>query len=175
MGRGNVYMDGPCEGLFYIDNDDFYVYRRDDSIADEPEFKLMGELDYAELTSDKWLFDEVETADEEEDILECFIADFVGMFPSFEGVSSSKWIGRYRRAILESGLFYIAVEDNQWSLAVELVQKQTPYDDCLLGLQAGHFQRYLDGMKMCLLRRLPSIGTYTGAWTSGTVKREVAE
>lgn len=26
-------------------------------------------------------------------------------------------------------------------------------------------------MKLCLLLRLPSIGTYKGAWMSGTIKR----
>ena len=68
---------------------------------------------------------------------------------------------------MESGLFYIAVEDNQWSLAIELIQKEAPYDDHLSGLQGLHFRRYLDGMKTCLLERLPSIGIRTGAWTSG--------
>lgn len=75
---------------------------------------------------------------------------------------------------MESGLFYIAVQDNQWSVAVELIQKEDPYDDRLSGLQARHYQRYLDGMKKCLLDRLPSIGTRTGAWTSGLIKGEEA-
>ena len=39
----------------------------------------------------------------------------------------------------------------------------------------GHihvYQSYLDGIKKCLLNRLPSIGCYAGAWTSGFIKRE---
>lgn len=31
MGRGNVYVAGPYEGLFYIDNDDLQVWRKDGS------------------------------------------------------------------------------------------------------------------------------------------------
>ena len=31
---------------------------------------------------------------------------------------------------------------------------------------------YLKGMEKCLLNRLPSIGLYKGAWTSGTLRRE---
>ena len=57
---------------------------------------------------------------------------------------------------------------------VEYIQKEDPYDDRLSGLQARHYQRYLDGMKKCLLDRLPSIGTRTGAWTSGLIKGEEA-
>ena len=30
MGRGNVCVAGPHEGLYYIDNDHFHVYRRDE-------------------------------------------------------------------------------------------------------------------------------------------------
>ena len=29
MGRGNVYVTGSYEGLFYIDNDDLQVWRKD--------------------------------------------------------------------------------------------------------------------------------------------------
>lgn len=50
MGRGNVCVTGPHEGLYYIDNDHVHVYRRDDPFSDEPETRLMGELDYGELT-----------------------------------------------------------------------------------------------------------------------------
>lgn len=105
---------------------------------------------------------------------------FGRMFPSFSRVSGEQWVrdGAYgdmnRRLIMESGLFYVAVQDNEWSLAVELIQKESPYDDHLSGLQARHYQRYLDGMKTCLLERLPSICIRTGPWTSERITREEA-
>ena len=37
MGRGNVCVTGSYEGLFYIDNDDLRVYRRNDPHAKEEE------------------------------------------------------------------------------------------------------------------------------------------
>lgn len=117
MGRGNVCVTGSCEGLYYIDNDDFHVYRRADDMSDWPETRLMGELDYAELTGGEWLYDEEGTGNEEDDVLECFMADFCQMFPSFERAGSNEWLrnglyGDYgRRVILESKLFYICVED----------------------------------------------------------------
>lgn len=178
MGRGNVSVSGRYEGLFYIDNDHIHVYRRDAPLGDEPETRLMESLSSADINTGAWLYDEYGTMEEEGDILECFMDSFGRMFPSFTRAGEDQWIknGRYgdpcRRVIMESGLFYIAVEDNQWSLAIELIQKEAPYDDHLSGLQGLHFRRYLDGMKTCLLERLPSIGIRTGAWTSGVIRRE---
>ena len=178
MGRGNVSVSGRYEGLFYIDNDHIHVYRRDAPLGDEPETRLMESLSSADINTGAWLYDEYGTMEEEGDILECFMDSFGRMFPSFTRAGEDQWIknGRYgdlcRRVIMESGLFYIAVEDNQWSLAIELIQKEDPYDDHLSGLQGLHFRRYLDGMKTCLLERLPSIGIRTGAWTSGVIRRE---
>lgn len=34
MGKGNVGVAGAYEGLFYIDNEDFHVYRRNDDLDD---------------------------------------------------------------------------------------------------------------------------------------------
>ena len=180
MGRGNVCVTGSCEGVYYIDNDHFHVYRRDDLLCEEPDTRLMGDLSYDELTGNEWLYDEWGTGEEEDDILECFISSFTRMFPSFERPMKETWIKNglwgplSRRVILESNLFYIAVEDNEWSLAVELIQKEDPYDDHLGGLQGRHYLKYLEGMKRCLLERLPSIGTCKGAWMSGTITREEA-
>ena len=179
MGRGNVSVSGRYEGLYYIDNDHFHVYRRDEPGAECPETRLMGDLSYDELTGSEWLYDEWGTGEEEDDILECFISSFVRMFPSFKRPMKETWIknGSWgplsRRVILESKLFYIAVEDNEWSLAVELVQKEEPWGlPWMENLQKRLYQKYLDGMKKALLNRLPGIGTYSGAWTSGRIKRE---
>lgn len=73
---------------------------------------------------------------------------------------------------IDNDHFHIAIEDNEWSLAIELVQKEGLYGDNLYGLQARHYQKYLEGMKRCLLEHLPSIGIRTGAWTSDVIKRE---
>lgn len=184
MGRGNVSVSGDFEGLYYIDNDDIHVYRRDDPFDDYPQAVLMKELSSADLNTGAWIYDEYGTMEEEGDILECFMDSFGQMFPSFQRVQKDRWIrnGWYgdfcRRVIMENGLFYIAVEDNEWSIAVELLQKGNTYEDGYLsddgrleGLQAKHFQRYLDGIKECLLERVPSIGVRTSAWTHGVIKR----
>ena len=168
MGRGNVCTTGKYEGLYYIDNDDYYVYTLANDLSDSSELRLMRDLSYEELTGADWSYDELETESELDDIKECFIAEFIKLFPSFERVDKT-YISASRLAILENKLFYICMEDNEWSIAVELIQREDPYDDHLVGLQKRHYERYLDGIKKCLLRRLPSISYRCGAWTSGTI------
>lgn len=179
MGKGNVCTTGKYEGLYFIDNDHLHVYRRDEPNADEVETRLMGDLDYDELTGGDWLFDEWGSMEEEDDVLGCFTESFIRRFPSFGRVPNDYWIkdGPYgsvcRRVILESKLFFIAVEDNEWSVAVELIQKEEPYGfNWMENLQARLYEKYLDGIKKSLLERLPSIGTRNGAWMSGVIKRE---
>lgn len=173
MGRGNCCVFGSHEGLYFIDNDDFHVYRRIDASSEDcPESRLVRNLDYGELTGGMWIYDELATELEETDIVKCFTEDFLRMFPSFNRVCPERWISSSQRAILESRLFYICLEDNVWSLAVELIQKEAPWGANYDALQARHCQRYLKGMEKCLLNRLPSIGLYKGAWTSGTLRRE---
>lgn len=181
MGRGNVCVHGPYEGLYFIDTDHFHVYREDDPYSDYPEVRLLGELDYEEQTGDQWIYDEIGSAEELDDIIECFLDDFLRRFPSFHRTTKETWIrngpgGQYgemsRRVLAENNLYYICAEDNEWSEAVELIQKEDVYDNHLLGLQAKHYQSYINGIRDALLDRLPSIGTYTGPWTSGTLKKE---
>jgi len=176
MGRGNVCTLGKYEGLYYIDNDHIHVYRDSEDMGDEPETRLMGELDYEEITGCRWLYDEEGSMNEEDDILECFMDDFTRMFPSFKRADNctGQWLrnGSYgdfsRRVILESKLFYICVEDNEWSLAVELIQKEEPWGAVWMeNLQRRLHEKYLEGMKKALLMRVPSICPYGGAWTHG--------
>lgn len=173
MGRGNCCTSGKYEGLWYIDNGDVHVYRRGDPWAEEPETRLMRELDYEELTGGEWYYDMEGTMTEQEDIEECFVEDFTRMFPSFERAGSDQWLKHDRRVLLESKLFYICIEDNEWSLAVELIQKEEPYGAIWMeNLQGRLYEKYLEGMKLCLLMRLPSICYRKCAWTAGTINRE---
>lgn len=168
MGRGNVCVFGEHEGLYYIDNGDFYVYRRGEDF--DSEVKYLRDLDMDDLSSEEWHKDEWFTENEEEDILYNFAHDFSNEFPSFED-PHKKWIDRNsKRVILESKLFYIVVEDNEWSIAIELIQKDD--ESWMSPFQKRLSPKYLRGIAKCLLNRLPSIGTYTGAWTSGKMTRE---
>lgn len=175
-------MTGRYEGLFYIENALYEVMKRNEPYVDEPEIRLRDELDYDELSNGSWYEDEWSSEEELDDIEECFMESFTKMFPSFCRVEPQKWLrnGPYgditRRAILESRLFYVCLENNVWSMAIELVQKEEPYGEPWMeNLQRRLYEKYLDGMKKCLLDRLPRIGTYGGAWTHGLIRREAEE
>lgn len=173
MGRGNVRVTGPCEGLYYIDNDDFFVYRRINSTDKCCEMRLLGELDYSQFISGEWLIDDDATNNERDDILNSFMTAFCRMFPSFKRVEGIEWANRERRIILKNRLFFICLEDNEWSLAIELIQREDPYGlPWMENFQKRLYQKYLEGMKKALLNKLSSIGTYAGPWTSGRIKRE---
>ncbi len=73
---------------------------------------------------DGWEYDDILSAERTEWVLESFIESFIQKFHSFYRANPDEWLGRTKRIILESGLFYVCVEDNGWSLAVELIQKE---------------------------------------------------
>ena len=176
MGRGNVRVTGLYEGLYYIDNDYYQVFRRTDTFADDEEgmYRLLSDLSTDELNSDDWVYDAESSSCELDFILEGFIDFFCQKYASFTRPQKDTWLAyphHGKRVILESNLFYICAEDNEWSTAIELIQKDSPYDDHLVGLQKTHFAKYLDGMKEALLNSLPCIGFYTGPWTHGVLTR----
>lgn len=174
MGRGNVCVHGKYEGLYFIDRDYIDVYTAL-SLNEEDccLIKTLGNLSCEDLRSGIWNFDEVASEEAVYQVLEGFMEAFQKRFPSFERFETETWMDG-RRLLLENGLFIIALEDNEWSLAMELLQKEDDYQS-LKGFQARQYQRYLDGMRDALLEQLPSVGTYTGPWTSGKISREENE
>ncbi len=162
MGRGNVCVFGEYEGLYYADRDylDFYVPI--DGEADEGKFlEEMEHNDFGDYEYDEFL---------SRIYYEDFIYDFIDLMKKrFNSFSET---GENYGVILENELFKIEVEDNTWSYAVKLIQKECWYDNHLEGLQKKHYKNYLDGIKMSLLEIFPSIGCYGGAWTSGRITRE---
>lgn len=174
MGHGNVHPDGPYEGVFYIDNDYRHVYYKNDSCNGERETRLQSFVTCDDIRLARWFFDEIGSSEEEADVLECFCDEMMRLCPSFHKVMDVFWITQKRRMILENSLFYICVEDNDWSLAVELIQHDDDHGR-IAGLQKRHYAHYLECMKTALLTRLPEIGTYAGAWTSGRITREENE
>lgn len=152
MGRGNACVFGKYEGLYYVDWDNF-IHELDG-----------GERDYG---LERWYW---------EDSLETFCNDFLKKYKSFTKCGKGIWTRRNEKAVLESTLFYIVVEDNEWSVAIKLIQKEQPYyvNGNYENLQKGLHQKYLEGMKECLFNQFEELGTYGGAWTSGRIKRNQA-
>lgn len=152
MGRSNTCVFGDYEGLFYIDWDNF---------SNEYEDEYGNIIQDDELQREEW-----------ENSLHEFINDFTQKFKSFS--ECNEWINREDRAILENKLFYIAITNNEWSIAIKLIQKEQGYynNGNIENLQAKHYKTYLDGMKECLFNQFEELGIYGGPWTSGRIRRQ---
>lgn len=159
MGRGNICVFGKYEGLYFADRCylDFYVPI--DGEADDGKFYY--EIDDVDDYAYSYHLSEMYY----EDFVNDFIYQFKKKFKSFTET------GDTYGAILQNNLFTIEIEDNMWSYAVKLIQKTHWYDN-LEGLQKKHYENYLKGIRDVLLDLFPSIGTYRGAWMSGTLTRE---
>lgn len=153
MGRGNVCVHNEYEGLYYIDWDNFSKEYEDSN----------GNI----IEDDDFQRSELENA------LEEFCFDFKEKYPSF--YDSEGWIDHSQKILLENSLFYIVVEDNESSVAIELLQKEQDYykKGNIVGLQAGLYKKYLEGMKQCLFNQFDELGIYCGPWTSGIIYKNV--
>ncbi len=168
MGRGNVCTTGRYEGLWYIDNDFLAVYRHKDT----DERYMENELGYEQLTSGDYEYDQIDSEYEYEAMVEMLRTDITEKFHSFR--YADKWVSNHgnrcdRHAILENNLFFIALEDNECSVAVELLQKGP---EELAGLQARHYEHYLEAIKNIILDMYGQVSYRNGAWMSGTIKKE---
>jgi len=149
MGRGNACVFGKYEGLYYIDWNNF------SSEYEDEHGNIIQDYD---LQQEEW-----------EGSLEQFIGDFTQRFKSFS--RCGEWISNSEKAVLENSLFYIVIEDNEWSIAIKLIQKEQYYDrGNIENLQAKHYKTYLDGIRDCLFNQFEELGTYAGPWTSGRIR-----
>lgn len=175
MGRGNVCVNGEYETLYYIDNDDLHVYRYngDEDVDEDLEVKMYGEVSLEEIQNSIYVYDEIQTELMWNEVEQNLCDGMKKLFPSFTDCDKFEEYHHRRsdaQPLLENNLFYIAVEDNQWSMAVKLLQKEHPYFS-LEGLQRKHYQSYKEGLKAVLFTMFDTLGVYGGAWTSGRIHR----
>ena len=100
-------------------------------------------------------------------ILKGIFDDFSHKFTSFTESSDSM-------VELESPLFTIEVEDNEWGLAIKLLQKEQSYyvKGNWSALQHRHYESYLKGLQECAFNYLDEIGLYGGPWTHSTLTKD---
>lgn len=163
MGCGNVNVYGEYEGLWYVDKDylDYYIAKEADEYGDY-DSKMLGDMTAEDFND--YDYDNDLSYLNTIDYINMFVEKMEKRFGSF--VSTEEEFG----TIMENSLFEIKIVDNEWSYAIELIQKENEYDDYLSGLQKKHYQNYLNGMKDILLGMFPEIGCYGGnPWTHGTI------
>lgn len=164
MGRGNTCVHNDYEGLYYVDKDFICSYYLDE---DEEQTLILGvDREYSKI--DDYIFDEDYTEQNYYDFVSMFKKDMIKMFDSFEDTNN-----RYG-VILENKLFSIVIEDNEWSYAIKLIQKENDYYDtyCIENLQKRHYLNYLKGIKSCLFNQFNEIGGYAGPWTHSILKKD---
>ena len=166
MGRGNCCTFGDYEGLWYIDRDLIDVYYN----AETDESRLARDIDLDEFPS--FRYSDIESQFNFDDMIGVIKERMVAKFKSFHPVD--RWVSDGgsrcdRHAFLESELFFIAVEDNEWSYAIELIQKGPEY---LAGFQKRFYQIYLNAIRDILLDYYGEVSYRNGAWMSGTIKKE---
>lgn len=166
MGRGNVCVTGKYEGLYYIDRDDLDVWYRE--TEDGCEERMQRELSYEDTTSGDWKFDQTRSQEEWDEAIENLIWKLHTKHPSF--TECNRWLNNERKAVMQNKLFYVAVQDNEWSMAVMLIQKDSCYVS-LNGMQKKHYQNYLNSIRDILFEQFETLGVYAGAWTSGRISR----
>lgn len=165
MGKGNVCVFGKYEGLYYVDRDyiDCYIAKE---MNDDGEYEEKMQLDMS--------MEDYQNFDYDSDLSQLNYNDFILEFKSMMKKKFKSFVstGDDYGTIMENNLFEIEVEDNEWSYAVKLIQKEDDYDNHLEGLQKKHYNNYLNGIKNILLDMFGTIGCYSGAWTHGTITRE---
>lgn len=167
MGRGNVNVS-KNDGLYYVSYDDIYVYSNnadpDDVIFQRDIFKFNNAGVYE--------FDETLSQDNYNEMLDTIRTKFAAKFKSFIPIdyttsSTPKYTSKH--VILKNKMFCIAVEDNEWSVAIELIANdgfEAP------GLRQQHFNTYYKGLREILLEMFDEIYIRTGSWTSGKITKD---
>ena len=166
MGRGNCCVNGPYEGLWYIDRELTDVYWN----RDTEEYQLMRDIGYNDFF--KCEYSETESEYNFNDMLDIIRERMMLKYKSF--VVTDRWISDGgsrcdRRAFLENELFFIAVEDNEWSYAIELIQKGP---ESLSGLQKRNYQTYLNALRDIIIDVYGEVSYRRGPWMSGTIVKE---
>lgn len=165
MGRGNCNVKTQNgESIYYIDNDDLQIYFE----KDNPEHIVFGkEIPYED--QDKYEYDQESSQIHFDDTIDNLKNQIMKRYKSL--TPCDKWIGRHKHAILENKCFYVALEDNEWSIAVELLIK----DDANTNLQRKNAINFGKGIRDILLKNFDVIHIRTSAWTSGELTKELAK
>ena len=172
MGKSNVLPTGEYQGVYYVDFENLLSYTKKD---DETERKTLKNISPWEMSD--YEFDDVESQMNLENYRATLVDALKKRFPSFK-----EPVGWYvgipgKHILLENDLFYIAVEDNEWSEAVELLQKEENSVSGYENLQKRHYKNYLKGLCNVLLEQFDEIGTYIeahGGKVSGSVSKKTS-
>lgn len=154
------------EGLFYVDFKNIYMYHQNDNPA-----TVILEKDLPEDTQDEYSFDAAMSQANFESFKTKFTKDITTKFPSIQ--PTDEWLdkSKTRHVIMSNKLFNIVIEDNNWSLAVELTMVPKGNQ----GLQSQMFPSVLKGIRESLLSQFDTIYARNGSWSTLPITKESPE
>lgn len=162
MGRGNCNVRTEIgESLYYISNDYLHMYVEK---ANPEHIEYNKDIPYDK--QDEYEFDQESTQINFDETIQSLADQFMKRFKSM--TPCDIWVSRHKHAILENKCFYIALEDNEWSIAVELLIKE----DANINLQRKNAANFGKGIRDILLKNFDTIHIRTSAWTSSELTKE---
>lgn len=159
--RHNVTV-GLNDTVYYVDYTkmDVYEHKTTHEIVTAADDKYIKHPDNYQYKQDltQLKFDNFKSA---------FIKAMQAQFPSLKAVDKTVRGVHY---LLENNMFQIGFEDNDWSVAVELIQKKCKNP----GLQANLYPSFSTGMRDILITQVGEIHLRTGSWTTDTIDKQKA-
>lgn len=151
--------------LYYVDYDFMNVYVNKN---DNNDIKVGKDPD-ALAQPDIYLFDDVLTQTRFDNFKKKFIEQMTKRFKSLKPVDKTVKGVHY---ILQSDMFTVAFEDNNWSVGVELLcNKKCKNENLRAHLQPS----FAKGMRDILIDIVGEVQVRTGSWSSSTINKKIAK
>lgn len=152
------------EGLYYVDYTNIYMYH----LKTDPSV-LVCEKDIPTGKEDLYEFDPEMTQAKYESIRMKLTDSLCQKFPSLQASAPDEYADKRKtkRIIASNQLFHFLLEDNSWSLAIELLQNPKANE----GLQTQMFPSFLEGLRTSLFEQFDTLHVRTGTWTSQAIQK----
>ena len=154
------------EGLFYVDYKDIYMYHE---IANPDHFLPESQIPAGE--EDKYEFDEEKTQIHYDSFKARLSAYLCQHLPSLKVPPEDMARNRTytKRILAENNLFQIALEDNNWSVAVKLLRQK----DGNTGLQTQMYNSFLNRVRLGLFQQFKTLYVRDGAWSASKLTKSM--
>lgn len=149
--KTNINVDN-LSGLFYIDYKDIFHYNK----PNESDFLKEKEINPADL--ENYEFNQTISQayyDKCLDKISTYLAD------KFDSISKVDEREKKKHIIAKNHLFEIAIEDNNWSVAIQLL----PIKKANKGLQKQMYYAFLHGLRNALFEEFDTLYVRNGSWS----------
>ena len=149
--KTNISVDN-LAGLFYIDYKDIFIYNKPND---------------SELLKEKDIMpDEFNNYEFNQDASQAYYNNCIdkladSMSKKFTSISKIDKTDKKKHIIAGNQLFEIALEDNQWSIAVQLL----PVKKANKGLQKQMYYAFLHGLRESLFEQFNTLYVRNGSWS----------